>query len=284
MIQDYQLEDPYALVKNNSWTYDKMIEMATQVSQDLNGNGKLGEFEDVVGALIWDDTMMGVINSVGERCAKINDKGEMELTINTERSLKAFDTYMDFILGKEHALTYQRQDWASVKADAMFENSQALFYLQIMELVVRLRAMEMDFGVLPYPKLDTAQNQYYTTVGSWHSGFICVPIGQADEERTASIIEALAAESLYTLQPAYYDKALKGKYVRDDDSIEMLDLIFGTKVFDIGWLYQIGFYNEEIMNQLRNNKRDFISMYERNLGKAEKHLEKVNSAFDEFLD
>jgi len=282
MIVDYQLEDPYTLVKNGEWTYNKMIEMAVNVTQDLNGDG-IVEFEDRLGALIWDDTMMSVINSIGERCAVINSDGGIELTLYSERSLNSFDTYIDFVMS-DNALTYQRKDWASVQADAMFENNQALFFLQIMELVVRLRGMEVDFGVVPYPKLDAAQENYYSTVGSWHSGFLCVPVGQENPSRTGSILEALAAESMYTLLPAYYDIALKGKYVRDEESEEMLDLIFGTKIFDLGWIYQIGGYNENIMNQLRNNKKEFTSMYEKGLGKADRDIEKINAAFDEIIN
>ena len=282
MIQDYQLDDPYELVRNGEWTYTKLFEMAVNVTQDLNGDGVIG-FDDRIGALVWDDTMMSVVNSIGERCAKINSAGGIELTLMNERALSSFDAYMDFVMS-DTALTYQRQDWASVRADAMFENNQALFFLQIMELVVRLRAMEVDFGVLPYPKLDTSQENYYNTVGSWHSGFMCVPIGQVDAYRTGAVLEALAAESMYTLLPAYYDIALKGKYVRDEESEEMLDLIFNTKVFDLGWIYQIGGYNEEIMNQLRNNRKDFVSMYEKSLGRAEKAIEKITAAFEEILD
>ena len=213
MIQDYQLEDPYELVRNGEWTYTKLFEMAVNVTQDLNGDGVI-EFDDRLGALVWDDTMMSVVNSIGERCAQINADGGIELTLMSERTISSFDAYMDFVMS-DNALTYQRQDWASIRADAMFENNQALFYMQIMELVVRLRAMEVDFGVLPYPKLETSQENYYSTVGSWHSGFICVPISQDNAYRTGVILEALAAESMYTLLPAYYDIALKGKYVRD---------------------------------------------------------------------
>ena len=282
MIKDYGLQSPYELVNSGAWTYDKLIEMAVNVTQDLNGDGKF-EFEDKIGALVWDDTMMGIVNSIGEKCAVLNNNGEIELTLYNERTMKVFETYMDFVMS-DNALTYQRQDWDSTKSDAMFENNQSLFFLQIIELVVRLRAMEIDFGVVPYPKLDASQESYYNTVGSWHSGFICVPTGQADVSRTGAVLEAMAAESMYTLLPAYYDIALKGKYVRDEESEEMLDLIFSTKVFDLGWIYQIGGYNERIMDQLRNNKKDFVSMYEKSLGAAEKNMVKINDAFADILD
>ena len=283
LVQEYGLEDPYALVKSGNWTYSKMIEMATQVSGDLNGDGKY-DFEDLYGALVWDDTMMGIVNSIGEKCAIVNKNGEIELSLNNERVLSVFNLYTSYVYDKTKALTYQRQDWDGAKSTNMFSNDQALFWIQIMELVVRLRAQEINFGVLPYPKLEASQENYYSTVGSWHSGFICVPIGQADASRTGAVIEALAAESLYTLKPAFYDISLKGKMVRDEESEEMLDLIFDSKIYDLGWLYQIGGYNERIMDQLRSFKSDFASMYDKNEGKAIKDIDKINIAFDEIIN
>ncbi|MCL1795026.1 MAG: extracellular solute-binding protein [Oscillospiraceae bacterium] len=283
LIKDHGFEQPYDLVRRGEWTYDKLAEMGAQIGSDLNGDGKMG-FDDLYGALVWDDTMMGTVNSIGERCAKINGSGEIELTLRSERVLKSFDTYINFVLDKDHAFMYQREDWGGEKTNAMFENNQGLFYIQIMELVVRLRAMEVDFGVIPYPKLETSQENYYSTVSSWHSGFMCVPVAQEDISRTGALLEAMAAESMYTMRPAYYDIALKGKYIRDEESEEMLDLIFDSKIYDLGWLYQIGGYNEEIMNLYRNRKTDFISMYEKREEKAYKDIAKINEAFDEILN
>ena len=36
---DYKLEDPYQLVRDNKWTYEKFIEMASVLPADLNGDG-----------------------------------------------------------------------------------------------------------------------------------------------------------------------------------------------------------------------------------------------------
>ena len=42
-----------------------------------------------------------------------------------------------------------------------------------------------------------------------------------DTARTGDILEAMAAFSAYTLTPAYYDKTLMGKSVRDAESEPM---------------------------------------------------------------
>ena len=82
--------------------------------------------------------------------------------------------------------------------------------------------------------------------------FLCVPMTTSDPERTGIVLEAMAAESMYTVTPAYYDVALKGKYARDEESLDMLDIILESRCYDLGWFYAIGGYNEEVKNLLRN--------------------------------
>ena len=45
-------------------------------------------------------------------------------------------------------------------------------------------------------------------------------------------MEAMAADSLNNLTPAYYEICLTEKYVRDPESVEMLDLILSSVVMD----------------------------------------------------
>ena len=61
-----------------------------------------------------------------------------------------------------------------------------------------------------------------------------------DPARTGNVLEAMAAASADTLSPAYYDVCLTGKYIRDDESEGMLDLIFSTRNFDIGITFNWG--------------------------------------------
>ena len=93
------------------------------------------------------------------------------------------------------------------------------------------------------------------------------------------MLEALACESYKTVTPAYYEKTLVGKYVRDEESADMIDIILSTRVYDLGWFYQIGRYNENIMNLFRQNKTDFTSMYETYKSSALAKIEEINEAF-----
>jgi hypothetical protein len=280
LVTDYKLPDYYSLVKDGTWTIDKFCESVVQVHSDLDGNGEY-DTNDLFGALLWDDTMMGIVNATGDKCCTVNSDGQIELTLNTERVVTMIQKYFSVAFDKSVCLTYQRKNWDGVAAVNMFSNNQALFFMRLLLDVASMRNMEADFGILPYPKYDDTQTEYYNTVGSWHSVFMCVPKVQENAERTGVLLEALAAESMKTLTPAYYDISLKGKYTRDNESSDMLDIILATRTFDLGWYYQVGTYNEAVMNLLRNFKSDFSSMYAKLEKNANKQVDKLNTAFAE---
>ena len=64
-------------------------------------------------------------------------------------------------------------------------------------------------------------------------------------ERLGVILEALGAESKNYVIPAFFDRALDYKYIRDEDketTREMLDMIFGNATMDLGdtvWMANI---------------------------------------------
>ena len=52
-----------------------------------------------------------------------------------------------------------------------------------------------------------------------------IPVTNTKMDMTGMLLEALAAESYRTVTPIYYEMALKIKYVRDDISAIMIDLV-----------------------------------------------------------
>ena len=279
LIQDYSLENPYELVENSKWTMDKFIEMAENVSADLNGDGKFNQ-EDRYGALVWDDTMMGVVNCSGAKCAIVNEDGLFELTLNTEQNIDVITTFLDFTSQKNIVCAYQRLNWNDSLLVNMFSGDQGLFLTQLIQLVPKMRDMDTDFGILPMFKYKETQDKYYTCIGSWHSVFVAVPNGQENLERTGIVTEFLSCEGLYDLTEAYYEKTLKGKTTRDEESRAMLDIIFESRVYDNGWYYSFG-YGGNVMDMFRNYQNNFASMYKQSERVKQKTLQKVNEAYED---
>lgn len=278
IVEDYDLPDPYALVRDGKWTISAMVEMGRGIAADLNGDAKYDK-NDRYAAIVWDDTMMGIINAAGVKCATVGDDGKLSLTFYNDRLLSMFEQYRDAYYDDTQAYAYQRVSYDITDPVSMFSNDQSLFFFQLLDLVTYFRDMKTDFGILPLPKLDEQQERYYSTIGSWHSVFLCAPAVQEDAERTGIILEALAAESYNTVTPAYYEKTLVGKYIRDEESEEMLDIILSSHVYDLGWFYQVGKYCDEVLYMWMQKDEDMTLRYERREKVAHSDIERINEAF-----
>lgn len=280
MATDLQLtENPYEMVREGTWTIDNFAKLVTNVAQDLDGNGVYDD-KDRYGVLIWDDSIMGVVNGAGEKCASVVDGG-LQMSLYNDKTVSVLEKYFKFANDSKISYAYQRKELGDKLIVEMFQNNQALFLQQLLQVIPKYREMDADFGVLPYYKYDDAQDRYYNTVGSWHSVFLCLPKVQKDVRATGIIVEALAAESLDTVTPAYYDVTLKDKVARDQDTQEMLDLILSTRTYDLGWYYALGSYNERLMDLFRQGKSDFASTYKKYEKLAKKTIQKLDEKFEE---
>ncbi len=280
---NFDIPDMYQTVKDGKWTLDLFLELSELTSVDTNGDGEYTR-DDQYGVIMWDDIAMAVVNSADVKCAKVGEDGKIALTLNTERTIDALGKFVPFGRDKTQCFQYQRVAGAGDQiAVEMFSNNQSLFFMQLMQIVPKLRDMEADFGIIPFPKYNESQSEYFNTVGSWHSVFFCMPISTNDPVNSSIIAEALACEGMYTVTEAYYDMTLKSKSARDEDSAAMLDIIFETRVYDLGWYYQFGMYNEEVMNLYRSNKtaKEFSSMYAAKEKSALAEVEKANNAYAE---
>ena len=66
---------------------------------------------------------------------------------------------------------------------------------------------------------------------------LVVPASVQEPEMVGEVIELLAYYSKDEVLPAYYDLVLGEKLSRDEDSKEMLDIIFDGIIFDAGMNY-----------------------------------------------
>jgi len=282
LIKDYSLESPYELVKNGDWTFGKLIEMMKVVSKDLNGDGQMVAEDDLFGCLVQADTDMTFLISGGEKiCAKDPDDYPV-ITFGSERCYRILSAVSELNLDGDNVVNLHRiKDAKGPEVQVqMMEENRALFSWIRMRTVEELRGMDADFGIIPCPKLEKAQPGYITH-NNPHTGVgISVLNVASDLERTGMILEDLCAESRYTLQPAYYEINLRGKYARDDESQEMLDIILNNTAHDIGYVYNFGGFGLTMIYFGMNKKTDYASTFEKSEQKMLKDIEKTIAAYE----
>ncbi len=270
VVDMYKLESPYDVVKSGRWTLDHMITDAKTVSADLNGSGEADE-NDRYGVEAWQDACFGFIHSTGSRFGVLNDKGEPELTFYNERMVNSWEKLIDF-MQTDNCLALKPGDDALNKIGGsqeindtlrvLLETDRALYAFATINTILALRQSNADFGVIPMPKYDEAQEHYYSTSHGYATTMLSIPVTVSDPSRSGLILEAFAAKSMELVTPAFYDVTLTGKSIRDDESAEMLDIIFGGKVYDIGYFYQWGNLTNLAMNAFNAKDKNIASLWE----------------------
>jgi hypothetical protein len=143
-----------------------------------------------------------------------------------------------------------------------------------------LRNFEDEYGMLPLPKWDENQTNYYTMSPGEHT-VLAVPKTVKDVEFVGTIVEALSAESYKQVTPTLYEIALKTRYLRDNESKEILDIIIDGRMYEFGYLYD-GFQGFAFMlsGMLGQNNNNFESYYQKKYNNARLHFKKVVKVFD----
>ena len=237
MADDFNIEYPYQMAKDGTWTYDRFYDMAKQVNADLNGDGQMSGAADRFGiATEAYDTYAAFFYSGGRIFSNKNNLGYPEYTINDEYSVSAFDKYYTIV---SDTSTYYKGDSGSVSDATVFQEGRALFRgTTFNNIRLHYRDLEFDFGLVVAPKYNEAQENYGHVVSIGTSAsVVCVPQTSADLDFTGFMLEAICFESTETLIDAYINVAFNSKYVRDEESIEMIKMNIASRVFDFSIIY-----------------------------------------------
>lgn len=288
LIDVYGLEDPYELVESGKWTMDKMTEMIKVATID-DGDSKWTK-NDKWGLVDHDYVITASYVGAGERIATADKDGEISLTMNNDR----IHTVIEKIVGlQDYWIRYSLTAKKYVSANPVgfepgdnyaellnvFTSGNALFMGECMVAIEDMRQSDIEFGLVPSPKLDEEQDEYYSAV-NYIAAVMAVPVTNSDLERTSIIIEALAAESHDTVRSAYYETAIKSKYTRDTISAEMLDLILDSVSYDLGIYYNWGELSGKFCGLVYNGGEGFASMYDSNASAAESALKEFMAALE----
>ena len=267
LLADYALENPYTLVRGGEWTLDKFNEMCRQVTQDINGDGIMDE-NDLYGFLVQKTATINLFFAGGENMTQKDASDIPYISIaGNERAVSVYTKMLDILNSKDSVYV-----GADGTVRTMFEEGRGLFYAEVLLTVGSMRALDMNFGVLPTPKYDKNQENYYHFADAWCMSLLGIPTTNDNLERTGIIIEALAAESANTIVPAYYDNNLIGKFFRDEESIEMLDLIINTRVVSMDETFDWGMHSK-IRGLLDNFSYDIASTVESATNSVQKKID-----------
>jgi len=279
------------MVKEGKWTMDEMERMIKGAAMDLDGGGMTPEGSRW-GFVGYNDTLHALYVGGGGLLMEKDDDDLPVVTFVNPINLSIVEKSMDIMYNKEEVLNIQSDisdggtnsaNWLRAYHNA-FEEDRALFMWVRMRVVEKFRGMDSDFGIIPMPKFDENQANYLSVVNAYTGVLLGVPRTAGDLERTSVILEALAAESRYILQPAYYDVVLQRKFARDEESSDMLDIIFGNRVYDLAGIYFQDTWLEFIRlceGNSRQGDRNIVSYYDRRQNAIQREIDRTITRFED---
>jgi len=264
-ITDFSIKDPYVMIEDGSWTLDEMYEMMKPIPADLDGDGVMGDFDRYAFVGQANNTF-ALLAGTGVKIASKDENDIPYLTLYNDTAVTAMDRILDIQNDRSMTLLAEclKGKYSQNYDECItlnFRNNNALFYMCNMKVVELMRDSDVNFGIIPNPKLSESQENYYVTVSAGNFNGFGVPITNPDLERTGIVTETMASYSRELLTPAYYEITLKGKSLRDEDSEAMLDLISKSRLYDIGMLFKWGGLYDLFTKMTKDGTRDFASRY-----------------------
>lgn len=287
LVDEYALEDPYTLVDEYKWTYDKLYELGVKVLDDTNGDSIRNDL-DQYALISWTGVLYPyLIYGSGESYIGKDESDVPYSAFYNERFLAVYEKILGICHSEGDTFTYDANVISDTKGlghrvqEVMFPNNQALFWIECVSWARALREMEADFGILTAPMYTEDQGKYYNFCNGNFYGQ-CLPLTLAGEEldRACIIMEGLNSMSDDVLA-AYYDISLQGRNVRDEKSGRMLDVIFANRVYDVSIVFDVGSINSGITALAAENKTDLASYNRSNTKVMKKVIEQLVKALED---
>lgn len=251
MAENLQIPDIYSTVESGEWTFETFFEYAKRavISDGINEPERFGIYGH------GDYTFCTFFAAAGEKFIEKNND-TLKFTAGSNEKIDSIAN-TEISLIKDGTMGYSYDYKNPNDCYKVFTDEKTLFCTTVVGKLPLLRKVNWDYGVLPWPKYDSDQTQYSSRiVDAW---LHVVPVTNPDPERASVILEALASGSLKLVFPAYYENYILGKTIRDNESVNMLEIVRSTRVFDWGSVTWAESIRAPIENQVFVNQSMSVS-------------------------
>ncbi len=278
------LPDFFELATKGDWTLETMIEACTAVAVSEDGDELINSATDLWGFVGDDDPVYFLYNAAGYKFAHIDEDGFLDYDFAEDGS-DSIQVMQDIFLNVIYADWYMHENLIGKKIletdQDLFVDGNALFKSgMVKDTTTELKNMTDMYGILPHPKFSLDQENYSSLVYQHHDSAVGIPSHTANKEMSAVILEALSWESYYSVYPVFYDTILLNRAAKDQESKEMLKIIFATRSYDPGqyWDSTSGLHGGSGLLRLsETGNANIASIWAIHADKVQESVDRVNN-------
>ncbi|MDL2287325.1 extracellular solute-binding protein [Eubacteriales bacterium OttesenSCG-928-G02] len=279
-------ESLYDAVNKGKWTYDMMFSIGKLCSARISG-GDSKTKDDIFGLTADIGCLYYMMTGAGVTLASKNSDDMPALSVYNEENENLLSTLMNYMNDRENVIWTERFYENSTMygdAEAQFGEGRSAFYMsKLGALTTLLQDAESTTktGILPIPKKDDDQVDYFNTIAPLHFSAVAIPLSNFDKlEATCIALEALGYLGKKNLTDAYIERTLKIQHSDDTPDSIMVDFILRNRAIDFAVVYDIAGLNS-FFNKYASYSAEltFNSDWQAIEGKAKDDIQKIIDVF-----
>ncbi len=233
--EQYPTDTPelYWIVEDGYWTLEYLQTLVKNVYED---NGSMPGVVDMY------DTFGMTLASIGEPAQALlgatdfqwtqkDADGNISMSLTAAKNIDIMEKIHELFKENKKGI-YRPSDWPGAYEYANhFAKGKQMLAMAPMFTAEKLVATDVDYIVLPMPKYDSNQQNYYSSTQDSHT-FCAIASATDSTEASAAVLEYMGYLSERDLTPKYYDVIYKTRYASNEKTMALFDKIVSNVDFD----------------------------------------------------
>ena len=285
LAEQLNIGNVYEMVDKGTWTIDKMAELASTAYSDLNGD-TVPDVSDQFGLALGSNIHFDAFfTAAGLRTVTkdANDTPIMAEEFSSDKTHALLEKIVDIFHNNDYsAFAATVSGWSNKP----FAEGRVLFIVDrnYVTSSATFADTTVTYGVLPVPKYEEAQENYYTCMAFPFSIYsVSIALSEEKANMAGAVLECMASESYRQVTPAVFETAMKLKYSAGEDDSRMYDLVRDTIQFDLGRIFTTPLKNisySPFRNACNNGNTQWVSIIKAEAKVMQKALDGIVTSLD----
>ena len=241
-------------VFNNTWTMDRVIEIARTASANTDGKDGM-TFDDRWGFVGADPYVFGQLAyGAGFRLSNKGNDGYPQLVGATTEMNAILDKIFELSANRNISFFSEYRPTADENGmdygEGIFRDGRAVLMGEAVSYLEQVSKLDFAYGVLPNPKFNSNQKDYISMPNKMNGHLFAVPVTVGDIEKAGFGLQAISEESVATSYNAYIEERCKKQDAQDLDMAKCLGIIFDNVAWDVALIDNIGGLGEVMRKEL----------------------------------
>ena len=286
MAEELKIPDLYQTVLDGNWTLEYQSTVSKDVYTDATGDGKKTE-DDTYG--LYTNAVLGAdpyLSAFDLPMVTKDASGKLQTAVNVDKVANALKMINQYFYQSQgvYVSAHLADDAELVNAAVSFAGDRCLFMTNRLYICedASLRNMESLYGIVPMPKFDTNQQQYYSYCHDLMSVFVVSSaVPESRLPMVGATLECFFSESK-DCRYKLFEEALKVKYQSTEKTGRMLDIIIDNVMIDTGMVYSGAFSDAGLFlrNLVQKRSSSFAGYWKMQSGSFSKAMTKLEDDFN----